>query len=184
MNAATADAAGSIREPSARGVDAPVDPEGPDKQSVEAAAETIAVAVGNGSAGEPASGAEELVDAAVVAAADPPAERSFRLILTSTPENVRTYRGQVLIGRTPIDQDIVLDTDILEIELRKTHFDPLRVRLPTDQQVGRVHLHLSHGDADRDLHFSSMRRFQLNVRSVPNRARVYVNEAFVGRTPL
>ena len=130
---------------------------------------------------------ESTISEPVVAAHAQSAARTTRLILVSTPENVRVYHGETFVGRTPLDQEVSFDTEIFEIELRKTHFEPLRVRLPSDQSaIGPIFLNLEEGGTDdaQRLDLGTLNRFDLDVTSVPSRARVYVNEVFIGRSPL
>ena len=129
---------------------------------------------------EPVSTPEE-VDATTTTA-----EGSFRLVLTSTPDNVRVYSGHERIGRTSIDQDIVYDGEVLEIVLRKTDFEPLRIQLSAEQSAIPIHLHLSPATDDDETSqiVPTLNTIRFYVRSVPSRARVYFDEELIGRTPL
>jgi len=110
--------------------------------------------------------------------------QTVRLNLDSTPGYVRVYHEGELLDRTPIDQDIEVAADFLEVELRKTGFAPLRVRVPAGAEPCLVHVALQPPGEVNLVEVGALERTHVEVTSIPNRARVYIDEDFVGRTPL
>lgn len=71
-----------------------------------------------------------------------------RLTLTSEPTNTRTYVNRIFIGRTPIERVIASDSQDVEVMLRKTGYDTLRVRLSVLTEPGPTNLVLIPEDED------------------------------------
>ena len=108
--------------------------------------------------------------------------QTIRLNLSSSPGGVRVYHGDALLGRTPIDQ-VESGSAILEVELRKTDFVPLRVRIPVGSEPCLVHVELDSTSESPTVELDALVRTHIEVTSTPSLARVYINEMHVGRTP-
>ena len=67
-----------------------------------------------------------------------PAEQQLRLVLTSDPSRVRVYVDGEQVGRTPLDEGLTLDSETVEVTLRKTDYRTERFTVTvSDGQVER-----------------------------------------------
>jgi serine/threonine protein kinase len=78
----------------------------------------------------------EQAQAVETAVAEPPAPAaaafSARLVLTSRPSNVRVYRGEELVGRTPLEIVLESDEPVVSLSLRKSDYETERVEVRLD----------------------------------------------------